>query len=833
MGTDRTLPAVVILLALAPVGRGQDNPRPPDTFSGAGVLPGEGRKPQGAIARLGSARMPHGDRIKCLAFTPRGDVLASAGEKNARFWRVGTGEQLFALEDLTGEIESIAFSPDGRRLAVGSSPRHSRADELIIRDTTSKSAPVWISLPADAFRVCAFSPDGDTVAVGLGDGTIRLFDARTGGERKRLTGQRGAIRLVAYCPDGKTLFSCSHASVCRWDLASGRQLQKFADRGEAIYDAALSADGRVFAVGRLRDVVEVWDTATPSLVRSINLEIVQPDCIALSPDGRLLASGDSCDRAVLLWDLQTGKVAHRLEGHGTCHRVAAFSPDGRTLATVSVGTVRLWDPATGRELYPSESHHGAVTSLAYSPDGRTLASAGDNSVFLWRPPQREPVKKLAFTKETVSSVAFAPDGRTVAAWDYHELPRFWDTSSGELKHRMPQPSNYRAGRITLSPDLKLAATWKRTDSQFDGFVHLWETATAKELRSLRTDVAAGKFDSGGSVVFSPDGRSLLSTGSDGSQTVSVWEVGTGKLRAEMNLELASPWNAGMALSPDGRVLAVVSHDGNLELLDMAARRKSILISSRGGKVAALAFSPSGHTLASAGEDGKVRLWEVATGGERDCFAGHRGEVTSLAFSPGSGELASGGADTTIVIWDTSQPAAGGSQGGPLADGESTKLWADLAHGDVAVAYRAVCRLATSPAASLPLLKRRLDPGGRMPPRVDKLVADLDDPQFAVRERASAALKALAEAAEPCLRLTLAGSPSPEQRRRASDLLTELDDAKPTPDRLRAVRAVEVLERIGSAQAREVLRAASKGSPVPYVMHAASAALEQRKAPGVP
>jgi hypothetical protein len=244
-----------------------------------------------------------------------------------------------------------------------------------------------------------------------------------------------------------------------------------------------------------------------------------------------------------------------------------------------------------------------------------------------------------------------------------------------------------------------------------------------------------------------------------------------------------------------------------------------------GAVFSLAFSPDGRALATGCWDTKVRLWEVASWTKRNQFEGHCGRVYQTAFSPDGRILASGGQDGRVYLWDVTGLAAAGVRPlVPLPAEKREELWKALPGRDGARAYQAVCELSTAPRQAVHLVKERLRPATVGSAQVGRLLADLDADSYAVREKATAALAQLGKAAQPALRQTLNNPLSAEVHRRVSDLLERLEGEPPPPEMLLAVRATEILEILGSPEAREVLGVLAAGAPGAPLTEQAKASL---------
>ena len=354
-----------------------------------------------------------------------------------------------------------------------------------------------------------------------------------------------------------------------------------------------------------------------------------------------------------------------------------------------------------------------------------------------------------------------------------------------------------------------------------------------------------------SAAFSPDGAQLAT----GGQALHIWDVRTGKEQLG-SLSKESFGFCSLSLSPNGRVLAIGCQNGMLHLWDVAADREITKFQAhKPGEWPSLAFSPDGKTLASSQMDWTVRVWEVTSGKERErfdgkrsmtdrvafspdgrflafggtdkavniydltagemvhTFKGHDGWIISLAFSPDGTRLVSSSQDATALVWDMAavRPAVRPKEADLSAD-ERDALWDRLADRDAAAAGKAVRSLLASPRQAAALLGDRLRPARAADAEeIARLIRDLDDDDIDVRERADARLAARGADAAPALRKALEGGPSAEVRRRVERLLKALGDDGPSPERLRAARAVEVLERLGTPAAKEALGRLADGA----------------------
>ena len=453
------------------------------------------------------------------------------------------------------------------------------------------------------------------------------------------------INLIVHLNADLTSFDFSHLAIrqayfkdvnlhsCNFSYADVRECV-FAETMASIISVAFSPDGKLLATGDSNGEIQVWQMPGLSRTRTCRGQMGWLWHVVFSSDSQILASCGH-DSTVQLWNATTGELLRILQ-HSSMVFCTAFSPNGKLLVScVENALIKLWDVATGEILKILSGHENCVWAVAFSPDGQIVASGGeDKTIKLWDVATGECLQTWEGHAGWVKSVQFSPDGTILISGSFDRTIRIWDVALGaclKILHEHSEPVIL----VDISPDGKTIAS-----ASYDSTIRLWEVSTGQCLRTIQ-----GHTNRVWSVRFSPDGKTIASGGDD--RSARLWNIATGE--CSKTIQGYSNVVYRIAFESDRQLLASGHEDQTVKLWDIHTGQHRSL-SGHKNRVFDVAFHPIMPILASASGDRTVKLWDWHTGNCLHTFAGHESWVVSVTFSPDGQILASSSYDHTIKLW---------------------------------------------------------------------------------------------------------------------------------------------------------------------------------------
>lgn len=485
---------------------------------------------------------------RAIRFGPDGATIVVTGSDRAVTLDAGTGQAIAATPSLvsTGAITRVTLSPDGMRVATLDENRRARLWDAVTGELLRTFEGIF---PAEGQLY--FSPNGRRLLIGaVGNGMSTVWNTVDGQRTAQL---RVPVEFATFNSDGSRICILSGDNVASiWSTGSSREILSLKGHAATVRYAVFSSNDLQVTTVDESFVVKTW-RAGPGreYIRSSGLN----EGLVFSPDGSQLALTQD-DDDITVWNVESGALVHRLQGHLQRTLKVAFSPDGKRLYSCSHDkTVRIWNLESGALERTMRGFSNLLTTLTLSPDGRTLVTAGDG-VRLWSTVSNAPSRLLiGATNDEYVIVAFRPDGGQLASTHMAQGTRLWDPEGGLLRTLPGHPAGIMG--LAYSPDNRTLAT-----GGFDKQIHVWDCETGRRIRTLQTPFKVY------AVHFSPDGRRLLTATGEhrrnfAHSTAQIWDVESG--RELLALEGHASQIHCATFSPDGRRAATVDWSGTLRV----------------------------------------------------------------------------------------------------------------------------------------------------------------------------------------------------------------------------------------------------------------------------
>lgn len=536
--------------------------------------------------------------VNAVSFSPDGSRFVTGGaDGSLTMWESATGAMVrrflrgsepqfrYGVFD-AGPIFDVSFSKDGTWVL---SSGHGGAQIWNVNDSDVRF--ILPSSPGNGFYAASFAGDDVVLAE---SGKVQFWNWRAQERFASLEADAGVTNALSISPDGRYLASGGSDKVVKiWDLRSRRLLRALSGASDSIRCVGWSPDGKTLVGGGSDGALRFWDAADGRSLASFRTSSAVFRCMFDSQGRQVLTSGS--DRTVRLWDVRAVRPLLAIDRRDTSTNNAAFSPDGKRLALSGIdGAARVFSLEDGAVL-AEVRHPASVNTVKFSPDGMSIVTAGeDMTAMVWDVRTGRIRKQLQIHPHWVTSARFSPDGRAILTTTQGGAARIWDAQTGALVRARGPRNNDGIGSAAFSPDgARVVLGGFKTLDVWD-----WRTGDVIPMSSTLDGSVTN-------VEYAPSGDLLATTG----RSTILWRVRDGRQIATLVSRSGDP-NA-ISFAPNGRILAVGTTSGHVEIWDIGLKRLLHVMDRPGDWITGVAFSPDGRLLAVTGRERDTEVWDVS------------------------------------------------------------------------------------------------------------------------------------------------------------------------------------------------------------------------------
>ena len=580
-----------------------------------------------------------------ISFNPNGNQLAIVNHKILNLWDISNNGVNQVLSGHSDEINSVAYSSDGKWLLTASSDKTAR-----LWDSLNGRLLLTLTGHTDKVNYTTVSFDAKWIATASHDNTVRLWDVSDGHLLSVLDGHELAVVHAVFSPDAKLLMSVSSDQVILWNVKNGKQLYTLGNHEDYEFNyATFSPDGERIVTTSYDGKIRLWETQGRKLLRSFE-DQGGANCANFSSDGKRLVSASN-DGKVRLWDVKSGKLTSVLEGHEDEVYCAYFDSSNKKIATVSKEeSVRLWNmDAENKPVLILSGHTSSVNHASFSHDGKLVATVSgipnvivpnrgvqDNTLRLWDAQNGKSIHILMGHQSGINHVDFNYNDSLLVTASGDSTAHLWRVKDGQLLFKLTGHTGGISHAI-FSSDSKYVLT-----SSQDMTAKLWSADDGKLLYTF-TGHESPIFQSD----ISADNVHVVTASAD--KTARLWKINDGKLL--FILEGHQGVLNYVVFSPDGKKVVTASDDHTSRIWDVSTGKLFHILSGHSDSVNRALFSSDGKLIITSSDDKTARVWDSMTGQLLNTLIGHEDMVTYATFSPDDQQVVTVSDDRTARIWD--------------------------------------------------------------------------------------------------------------------------------------------------------------------------------------